>query len=109
MDWVGCSQVGSNVSLNISNGLGGALMLLMFSNAPGNIKVGKCDLLVNPILGISGAFLNGSGPGFGTLSISGVIPPAAVNTNNAIQAWVVDPAVGIGAAATNGIGIRIIP
>jgi len=109
LGWTGCSEVGSIVSLDIDKGLGGATMLLFFGNAQGNIPAGKCTLLVNPVLAMVSATLTGAGPGNGSLSIAGVVPASAANTTSDLQAWIVDPAVGIGAAGSNGLEVIVIP
>jgi len=107
--WTGCSVAGGLVSLDITNGLGGANALILFSSAQGNIPIGPCTLLVNPILGAVGVTLNGAGAGNGSLSIAGVIPLSAVNSTTDIQVWAFDSAVGIGGAATNGLEVQVIP
>lgn len=109
LSMIGCPLPGSQVVLEISQGLGGSTALLLFGLGQGNTPVGGgCSLLVSPLVGPTLAIpLAGTGPGNGSINLPGIIPAGTTGASFTMQAWVIDPTPAPGAAATNGLQVTI--
>jgi len=106
----GNPQAGAILAVAINGGLGGATSFMFLGDNPASIPVGKCSLLITPINGIVAIPLGGTGPGAGAIAFNSTVPPAApVGASGTVQVWVADPSVGIGAAASNGLRITVVP
>jgi len=106
----GCPEEGQQVSLEISDGLGGSSAILLFGLGQGATPVGAsgCDLLVAPVIGPALTLpLTPGGPGQGSLFLPGLIPGGTAGASFTMQVWVIDPASSAGAAASNGIEVTI--
>jgi hypothetical protein len=108
LSWSGCPESNAAVELTISQGLGGANALLLFGAGQGAVPVGSgCTLRVVPILAGAALPLGGAGPGNGSITIPGNLPSGVGGLSVTLQAWVIDPAVGIGGAGSNGLELTI--
>ncbi len=109
LELLGCPVPGDAVTLRVTNGLGGALSLLVFGLTQGAVPMGAgCTLNVSPLQPVVlGLPLGGSGPGNGSLQLVGVIPTNVSNVTFTMQIFVADPSSAIGATNTNGIEVQI--
>ena len=106
----GCPELGGEVELTLRDGLGGAPLLLLFGLDRDEIPMGLsgCTLDVWPLLPIFiDLSLFGSGAGEGSLSIPATIPPDIGAVAFTMQAFVFDPGVPSGRAATNAVDVLI--
>lgn len=106
----GCPQVGDMFSVDIANALGGSSAVLLIGLGQSSIPVGGgCSLLVSPLAPVTLTVpLGGVGPGTGSLSIPLIVTPNLAGADFTLQAWVIDPATGIGGAGTNGVHVHIL-
>lgn len=104
-----CPTAGAQVSLTISNALGGATALLFAGATPAALSVGDsgCDLLVAPIVVMLPVPLGGVGAGNGQLVLAAGLPAAAAGLTARLQAFILDPGPASGFAATNGVTLAI--
>ncbi len=110
LGWFGAPLPGAQVSLLLSNGLGGAASVTLVGAGAASVPIGDgCDLLVSPPVLPLLVPLGGSGPGAGTYSLPAVIPPTAPSGTIRMQAFVADPGGPIGLSATQGLAITIGP
>jgi len=111
MSLSGCAEVGQSVTLNIDEGIGGGLTLILVGNVQASIPATpNCNVLVSPfnplpLFNLSGG---GAGPGNGSINIGGVIQPSAAGSTSTLQALIQDAGVSRGYSATNGLEL-IIP
>jgi hypothetical protein len=105
----GCPTPGGTVSLELTGGLGGALVLLLVGTQQTALPMaGRCSLNVFPPNGPFGPFLlSGAGPGNGALTILAKLPIPAPLATVTTQAFVVDPAGVAGYSNTNGVALTI--
>lgn len=105
----GCPEVGHLVQLRVDQGLGGATALLFVAAATASISLGGgCTLLVAPPMPPPVAVpLGGAGFGTGTVTVPLIVPPVAVGVTAWLQAFVIDPASPIGAAASPALRLQI--
>lgn len=105
----GCPVVGNTVLLEVDQALGGSVALLFFGATTASFPLGGgCTYYLAPVLAPFAALpLLGSGPGDGSLVISGGIPAGAANTLFTMQAIVLDSGSPIGGATTNGIQVSV--
>lgn len=105
----GCPGVGNPIQLAVSQGLGGSTAILLVGLAQGSAALGAgCSLLVAQPLPIAVPLpLGGAGPGAGSVTVFATVPAAAAGVNLALQAFVIDATVTIGASATQGVWLQI--
>lgn len=104
----GCPGPGQGVSLLVSDGLGGAPALLLFGTGTGVQPVKGCDVQVLPLLPLSFLFaLPGAGPGGGSVTLSGTVPPGTPVLDLYLQVLVADPGSAGGAAGTNPLHMHV--
>src|SRR5690606_7900107 len=104
-----CPVAGGLQTLRIDRGLGGSLAALLFGLNPAALPIGASGCLLNvaPVVGPSLLVpLGGSGPGNGTLTLSGLVPPSAAGLKIAMQAFVQDPVGLAGFVTTNGLDLQ---
>ncbi|MFG0319074.1 MAG: hypothetical protein ACF8XB_17510 [Planctomycetota bacterium JB042] len=110
LDVNGCAHRGATVSVTLSNALGGASSVLVAGLVPTSASIGfGCDLLVAPPSFAIPVPLGGSGPGAGAFTLPGTIPLTSPLVDVHLQAFVADPGVPLGIAATNGLRLPITP
>lgn len=101
--------VGANqaISLFFDQALGGSTALLLLGLGQGAAPVGGgCSLLLAGVLPAAIAIpLGGSGPGGGSALLNVVVPPTTQSGTIFVQAFVADPGVARGFAATNGVSV----
>ncbi len=107
----GCPAPNQTVQLTLSQGLGGSLALFLFGAGQGSLPIGGgCTFLLNPLLPLQFILpLGGTGPGNGSIVVSGVVPASAGGLTFAMQAAVQDPASALGFTLTNGVFIQVAP
>jgi hypothetical protein len=108
----GCPAGGFDVTLTISQGLGGSTALLFFGLGQGTLPViPTCALQVAPIIPqfTLAVPLFGAGPGGGAIPLTGAIPPEAFPFDVYMQALVGDPGANAGIASTNPLKMHIGP
>ena len=101
---------GTQLTLSISQGLGGSTALLFVGLGQGEIPLGGgCRLLTVPLLpAVIGPLpLGGAGAGTGALTIFGGIPVGVSGVTVTLQSFVVDPGVIVGFAGSNGVQLDI--
>ena len=104
----GCPAPGQAVSLLIGDALGGAPALLLFGTGTGVAGVKGCDVQVTPLLPLSFLFaLPGAGPGGGSVTLSGTVPPFTPALDLYLQVLVADPGSAGGAAGTNPLHMHV--
>ena len=106
----GCPEEGTQIALEVSNGLGGANAILLFGLAQGSTPVGAsgCSVLVSPLVGPQLTLpLSPGNPGTGSLFLPAVLPLGTAGASFTMQIWVIDPASPAGAAASNGLLVTV--
>jgi hypothetical protein len=105
----GCPTPGGSVSLDIEEGAGGSLALVLVGLAPASVVLASgCPLLVGSLLPVMPTFpLGGSGPGQGSVHLNAPLPASTPAVELSLQAFVLDPTVPAGYAATNGVRLVI--
>jgi hypothetical protein len=104
----GCPEPGENVSIDITDGRGGALTMILVGTQQANVPLSpNCALLLLPPNPFPLVNLGGIGPGNGSLSIVGVLPPEASGSSATLQALMQDNGVPLGFSATNGVLVTI--
>lgn len=111
LDVQGCVNPSANVGFSVSQGLGGAPFILLFSSGPGTTPLtGSQSLaLASPLLAVVPLALGGSGPGAGFLFGTVPLPGNTAGAKVAIQALVADPLAHNGMALTNAVAIEVAP
>lgn len=110
LDVLPCEAVaGGQVTLDVSEGLGGSSAILVMGLGQAAIPVGGgCLLNVAPLLPVQLVFpLLGVGPGNGTGMLSGTLPAGSGGVSITLQAFVVDGGAVIGFASTAGYELDI--
>ncbi len=105
-----CPLEGTQVTISLTNTLGGSTALLLFGIGVAQLPVEQsgCDLLTAPLLPLIIPIVSGgAGGGMGFAILSGTIPIGTSGTTVYSQAFVLDPAPPAGYAASNGITIAI--
>ena len=101
--WDSCVRAGTNLSVEVQEGLGGSTMLLFAGPAPASIPLGGgCTLHVDPILANVSLPLADSGPGNGSVSFLATISATAPPSSVYLQAFVIDQGVPRGFSNTKG-------
>jgi hypothetical protein len=98
------------VTLEIENGLGGAIALVVVGQGPGSLPlVPSCALQIAPLLPALSIplALSGSGPGAGSATLAATIPSGSPPAHVYLQVVVADPGAAGGIAATNPIRMRV--
>lgn len=105
----GCPVAGGSLQLTVDQGLGGSTALLLFGLVPAAIPVGGgCTLNLSPVLpGVFALPLSGSGPGGGSISLTGPIPPGTGAFSLEMQVFTLDPGVVGAFANTAGITLSL--
>ncbi len=105
----GCATQNGSVTLSVTQGNGGANGLLFFGATRGVAMLQHgCVLRVTPVSPVILPFaLGAGGAGAGQFSINGTIPSGTPSVTVTMQAFLVDPGVFQGFAATNGIEVAI--
>ncbi|MFG0317795.1 MAG: hypothetical protein ACF8XB_11015 [Planctomycetota bacterium JB042] len=103
----GCPADGQQVVLTLSDAPGPSTANFFLGATTASIPVGGCDFLVAPILIAATIPLGGSGPGTGSLTLPGVIPPGSAGASFTMQAWVTDPTSSVGWNGTNGLQVTV--
>ncbi|MFG0316116.1 MAG: integrin alpha [Planctomycetota bacterium JB042] len=104
-----CPVAGGQQVLRIDRALGSSVVAILFGVNQAALPIGAsgCFLNVAPIVGPSLVVpLGGAGPGNGTLTLSGVVPPSAVGLTARMQAFVQDPVGLAGFVTTNGLELQ---
>ena len=106
---VGCAELGNAITLEVDQGLGGAVAILLFGTGEGSTSVAPgCSLLPNPLLPLQLALpLGGSGPGQGSIAVPALLPPSAGDITLTTQAFLLDGGAPFGFAATAGLALTI--
>ena len=111
--WVaGVTTPGAAVTVQLAEGLGGATALVLLGTTPAHIPIGAsaCYLAIQPVLAGFPLQLDGTGAGAGNASLDTDVPTSLpVGSTLTLQAWVVDPSAALGASASNGVEITILP
>lgn len=108
LSWTGAPSLGSQISLNLVNGLGGAPSVTLIGVAEVSVPVGgACTLLVGPPYLQLFIPLGGSGAGNGSYTLPGVIPLSSPLGTIRLQAFIADASTPVGLAATNGLAVTI--
>lgn len=106
--WTGAPAPGAQVSVALSNGLGGAPSVTLIGVNETSLPVGgACTLLVAPPHLPLFIPLGGSGPGAGSYTLPGFVPVGAPPGTIRLQAFVADPSGPVGVSASNGLAITI--
>ncbi len=105
----GCATPGGNVTLHVTQGLGGANALLLFGTGRGITMLPYgCVLRLSAVSPVILPFaLAGSGAGQGTFSLGGTIPPGTPSATVTMQSFVIDPGVPQGFASTNALEVSV--
>jgi len=103
----GCASPGQSITLEISNGLGGADVYVAVGKHQAAKAMSRgCVLRVAPVTKILGPFhLSGTGGGNGHLAIGHGVPPRLAGSSLTLQAFIVDPEGSSGWTSTNGLEI----
>jgi hypothetical protein len=105
-----CGAVpGTQVMLQIANGLGGSTSLLFFGLSEAAIPMGGgCLLNVTPVLpAVLPIPLGGSGAGNGSATLIGTFPASTAGLLFTMQAFVADPNVPMGFSNTAGLRVKV--
>lgn len=103
----GCAQAGGNVSLEVHRALGGSSALIFFAQGRASTAINNaCYLNLSGIL--PSPLVLPVDPA-GRVSIPATIPANTPQVSFTMQAFSVDPASSIGAAASNGLEVVIVP
>jgi hypothetical protein len=105
----GCASPGGNVTLHVTNGLGGSTGFLFFGQSRAQAPLGgSCFLNVSPLFGVIVTLpLGGAGPGAGSISVPATIPPSTPAVTFTMQAFVADPASSIGGVGSAALEVAI--
>lgn len=105
----GLPSSGSLMTYVIENGLGRAPTWLYFGLARASIPLGGgCDLFLGSIMDNSVFFfLNGSGPGNGTVALPVQVPVGSAPGTFYVQAFSFDPGASPGFTVTNAIQVSV--
>ncbi|MFG0316752.1 MAG: hypothetical protein ACF8XB_05725 [Planctomycetota bacterium JB042] len=105
----GTPMAGAPIALVLSDGLGGALAVLLFGLDKGETPLGfGCSLHLTGVLPPAPVVpLGGSGPGTGTVTLLGALPSDIGGNSFALQAFVLDAAAPLGFAPTNGLKLNV--
>jgi hypothetical protein len=105
----GCPKPGSTVTLRTDGALGGAPALLLFGAGTGSAPVVPgCAVQVLPLLPPVLSFvMPGSGPGGGSLVLSGALPQSIPPATVSMQVLLADQGGAFGVTATNGLSMTI--
>lgn len=101
----GCPEASSLIEIEVAEGSGGSIALLYAGLAVASVPVGGgcvfhlANFAPAPLV----LPLGGAGPGTGSAALAGVIPMMTAGTSISLQAWVIDPATTLGAAATRAV------
>lgn len=107
----GCPSVGSQITFELTQGLGGSTAILFFGLTPVGIPVGGgCTFHVGVLAPFTLSVpLVGVGPGAGSFAFSTGLPaginPIVITT----QAWVLDASTVLGASSSNAVQLVIGP
>ncbi|MBI4881556.1 MAG: VCBS repeat-containing protein [Planctomycetes bacterium] len=108
IDLDGCPMAAGSVHFRLTGGAGGAPALLLIGVAPASLPAGGgCTLLLQPVLAALPLVLAGSQPGEGEAQLDATLPPALAPGKITMQAFVLDAASPIGAAASNGLEVTV--
>lgn len=105
-----CAIAGNNLTITIDQGLGGSTALLFFGVGQGLAPIlgTDCSLVVLPLLPlVVNLPLAGVGPGAGTITVFGPLPPSALGATFNLQTLIPDDGVARGFAATNALGVFV--
>lgn len=104
----GCARGGSQMSVQVSKGLGYSVGLMLFGTGDINVPIGgSCELWVVPFLPVQVPIgLSPGAAGTGNATLLGTLPfaPGAVLT---MQALIYDPGSPVRMSATNGVRVVI--
>lgn len=109
----GNASIGGPLSIDLANGLGGALGLLALGfHGPASIPIDGGALLVQPALQLLPIRLGGAqgSPGAGSTSVPLPVPPnlSLIGTRTSFQARLLDPGASAGASLTGGLEAWIL-
>lgn len=107
--FAGCANVGQSLTLNMTEGLGGSIALLLIGGGTGEIPIGGgCSVLLSSIYpAIIPIPLGGAGLGSGSFTLFATTPPNAAGQTFAVQALVQDPSLTSGFSASNGLLLEV--
>lgn len=103
----GCPVEGQQVVLTLSDAPGPSTALFFFGATTASIPVGNCTFLVAPIAITATVPLGGSGPGTGSLTLPGLLPPGSAGASFTMQTWVMDSTSPVQWNGTNGLQVTI--
>lgn len=102
---------GSGATLSITQGLGGAMVLILFGGPVVEpikpLSNCNCTLFVRPYPFGLPLVLGGAGAGNGSKTLKFHVPPAAAGTMVGLQAFVVDPGAPCGFSNSNAVLVTI--
>ncbi|MCB9881171.1 MAG: hypothetical protein H6834_05225 [Planctomycetes bacterium] len=102
----GCPAPGTQLSIDLANGLGGSTAAVVFGLGQIQVPIGGgCDVLVNPIGVNITLALNGSGPGQGSYSLPIVLPIPLPPGTFVLQGVCIDPGATLGFTLTNAVQV----
>ena len=105
----GVPAAGSSVSLSIANALGGSTAVLLLGTGQASVPIGAgCFLNVAPVLPAQLVVpLAGVGPGNGSATLFGPLPPGSSGITFTMQAFVAEPGLPKPYANTKGLQMTI--
>ena len=112
LDATGCFESGGDIEVTIADGIGNSVALLLLGAGTGTAPLGfGCNLHIAPLVGapIGPLPLSSGGPGDGAVTLPGTIPTLTATATLTMQAFVVDPGVTAGFAATDAVTLRLAP
>ncbi len=101
---------GTQITVQVSEGLGGAPLVLFFGLNQAALPIGGgCTLNIAPVLpGLVSVPLGGVGPGNGGVILTGIMPASAAGVTFTMQGFVGDNGSPIGFTATNGVQLTVL-
>ncbi len=104
----GCATVGQKLTMEITEGPGGApVVLLLGAEQTSQTIGGGCTLLVLPLLQLPGIFLDGGGAGDGSVTLLTTLGSMTSGITTTIQAAIADAGSPLGFTLTNAVQLDV--